>query len=100
MAWVPWLAHVSNKALAACDSVGEKVADFLGITSPKYSYEIEEAARMEEEARVERTEYDIEMAGWKTCISPDASSASPPPQTSTPISILAQPSANQSTVNP
>lgn len=83
MAWAPWLAHVSHKALAACDSVGEKVADFLGITSPKYSYEIEEAARIEEEARAEKMEYDIEMAGWST--SPTDASPSAP-HTSTPVS--------------
>lgn len=90
MKWAPWLAH---KALAVCDSVGEKVADFLGITSPKYSYEIAEAARMEEETNAEKQEYDVEMAGWSTCTSPDSNGATAAPQTSTPVSILAKLSA-------
>ena len=46
MTWMPWIGHLSSKALAACDHVGESLADFLGITTPKYSYEIAEADRM------------------------------------------------------
>ena len=50
MTWMPWIGHLSSKALAACDYVGESLADFLGITTPKYSYEIAEADRMKQEA--------------------------------------------------
>lgn len=87
---MPWIAHVSSKALAACDYVGETLADFLGITAPKYQYEIEEAKRMKEEARAEKAAIDLEMAGWNTRQQQltSGSSKSQEPQTSTPISIL------------
>jgi hypothetical protein len=35
-----------SRFLGVCDSVGEKLAWWLGITSPKYYYEIQEAIRM------------------------------------------------------
>jgi hypothetical protein len=35
-----------TRFLAVCDTVGEKLAWWLGITSPKYYYEIQEAIRM------------------------------------------------------
>lgn len=85
---MPWIAHVSSKALAACDYVGETLADFLGITAPKYQYEIEEAKRMQEEAAAEKKATDLEMAGWRN---QESSNMSPPreePQISTPISII------------
>lgn len=41
--------------LAGCDYVGETLASFLGITSHKYSYEIEQFKKMkEQEAEQER----------------------------------------------
>ncbi|XP_057374535.1 protein FAM177A1-like isoform X2 [Daphnia carinata] len=90
MAWMPWFSHVSSKALAACDYVGETLADFLGITAPKYQYEIEEAKRMQEEENAEKKAIDLEMAGWR-----DQSTTGPEPQTSTPISILPKVIPNQ-----
>jgi len=92
MTWMPWIGHMSSKALAACDYVGESLADFLGITTPKYSYEIAEAERMKAQQEAEKKEADLEMAGWAR--SPLASSASVGgttdvlPQTSTPSSIM------------
>lgn len=35
--------------LSACDYVGESLANFLGITAPKYQYEIDEYNRAMEE---------------------------------------------------
>ncbi|XP_045027478.1 protein FAM177B-like isoform X1 [Daphnia magna] len=91
MTWIPWFSHVSSKALAACDYVGETLADFLGITAPKYQYEIEEARRMQEEEKAEKKAVDLEMAGWR-----DQSTTGPEPQTSTPISILPKVIPNRS----
>lgn len=88
---MPWISHVSSKALAACDYVGETLADFLGITAPKYQYEIEEARRMQEEEKAEKKAVDLEMAGWR-----DQSTTRPEPQTSTPISILPKVIPNRS----
>ena len=89
MTWVPWISHVSSKALAACDYVGETLADFLGITAPKYQYEIDEAKRMQEEEKAQKKAVDLEMAGWRD---PGLSTSDPSrpqvPQTSTPVSIL------------
>ena len=38
--------------ITACDFVGEKLAYFLGITSPKYQYAINEYNRLMEEVSV------------------------------------------------
>ena len=62
---IPWIHHKASKALAACDYVGESLANFVGITGPKYRYEIEEAQRMKEEEEKEQKEIDIEMQGWR-----------------------------------
>lgn len=85
---MPWIAHVSSKALAACDYVGETLADFLGITAPKYQYEIEEAKRMSEEAKAEKEAIDLEMAGWSTSQQLADQSQIQEPQINSPVSIL------------
>ena len=64
LSWMPWIHHNASKALALFDYAGESIADFLGITSPKYSYEIAEAQRMKEDEAKEMKERDIEMSGW------------------------------------
>ena len=68
MSWAPWfiyLAWVSaTSALRAADSLGEKLAWWLGITSPKYYYEIQEAKRMLKEEEERKKNMDAEMAGW------------------------------------
>ena len=50
LSWLPWAvwlaAATGGSFLAACDRAGEKLAWWLGITSPKYYYEIQEALRM------------------------------------------------------
>ena len=50
--------------LGYCDFFGEKLAWALGITSPKYYYEIQEAKRMIKEEEERKTRLDAEMAGW------------------------------------
>jgi hypothetical protein len=96
MTWIPWFSHVSSKALAACDYVGETLADFLGITAPKYQYEIDEAKRMQEEEKAAKKAVDLEMAGWRDTASPSTSDRPQIPQTSTPVSILPKTIPDQS----
>lgn len=47
--WPTWIKHktvkTGSKLLSAADYVGEGLAEFFGITTPKYYYEIEEAKR-------------------------------------------------------
>lgn len=55
--------QTGNTVLAACDYVGESIAAFLGITTPKYSYELEQFKRMQEEkAKAEKEEKEV--GGW------------------------------------
>uniref|UniRef100_A0A182QQZ1 Protein FAM177A1 n=1 Tax=Anopheles farauti TaxID=69004 RepID=A0A182QQZ1_9DIPT len=55
--WSEWMRYKTYKlgstVLAGCDYVGEGLASFLGITTPKYSYEIEEFKRMQAEQQAE-----------------------------------------------
>ncbi|XP_050071321.1 protein FAM177A1 [Anopheles maculipalpis] len=55
--WSEWMRYKTCKlgstVLAGCDYVGEGLASFLGITTPKYSYEIEEFKRMQAEQQAE-----------------------------------------------
>lgn len=46
--------------MAACDYVGEALASFLGITSPKYQYELEEYQRMV----AKKMEAEAKAEGW------------------------------------
>jgi len=55
--------QTGNHVLAACDYVGESIASFLGITTPKYSYEIEQFKKdQEEHAKAEEEEKQV--GGW------------------------------------
>ncbi|XP_065084189.1 protein FAM177A1 [Ochlerotatus camptorhynchus] len=57
MNWSDWMLHktcrLGSSVLAGCDYVGEGLASFLGITTPKYSFEIEEFKRMQAEQNAE-----------------------------------------------
>ena len=68
MSWVPWVLYLAwmaaTNTLSVCDSVGESLAWWLGITSPKYYYEIQEAKRMIKEEEERKSRLDAEMAGW------------------------------------
>ena len=69
LAWVPWALYLGwlagTSTLAVCDSIGERLAWWLGITSPKYYYEIQEAKRMKREEEERLARQDAEMAGWE-----------------------------------
>ena len=62
--WMPWFWHFTKKSakktLAAADYVGEKLAYFVGITSPKYQYEIDEYNRLKWEEEKEKEREDAE----------------------------------------
>ncbi|KAK5643664.1 hypothetical protein RI129_007509 [Pyrocoelia pectoralis] len=64
LSWSSWLVYKSwsagEVALAACDYLGEHLAYFFGITTPKYWAEIEESKRME----AERIEQKKQAEGW------------------------------------
>lgn len=57
------MAHGANRILAACDYVGEKFAAALGITTPKYEYEIEQFKKIEKE-REKAKEEEKTVGGW------------------------------------
>lgn len=82
------MVHLSSKALAACDYVGETLADFLGITTPKYLYEIEEARRMKAEEEAAKKATDVEMAGWAPRSDSNPSANPSVVLTNSPVSIL------------
>jgi len=66
MAWISWRAWASGgNVVSVLDSIGEKLAWWLGITSPKYYYEIQEALRMKEDEEKRKKDQDAEMAGWQ-----------------------------------
>lgn len=52
-----------NKVLATCDYVGEKIASALGITTPKYNYEIEQFKKIQKE-REKAVEEEKITGGW------------------------------------
>lgn len=64
MTWGPWFAYkawsAGSTALAACDYVGESLASFLGITTPKYYFELEEYKKREAAKKA----LDEEKKGW------------------------------------
>ncbi|CAG0883504.1 unnamed protein product [Darwinula stevensoni] len=66
LSWMPWAWEVTllagYKALAVCDYLGETFASFLGITMPKYQFEIDEYNRLQEEAK----EHELTNAGWES----------------------------------
>nr|XP_054758114.1 protein FAM177A1-like [Lytechinus pictus] len=61
--WMPYIWFYMMKSgvttYKVCDYLGEKLAYFFGITSPKYSYALSEYNRLEKE---EREELDRQMA--------------------------------------
>ena len=68
MSWIPWVVYLAwmgaTGTLSVCDAAGERLAWWLGITSPKYYYEIQEAKRMQKEEEERKSKQDGEMAGW------------------------------------
>ncbi|TGZ32007.1 Uncharacterized protein DBV15_03806 [Temnothorax longispinosus] len=68
MTWLPWAWHqttwFSSKMLDGCDYVGECLANFFGITAPKYQFEINEFYRLQALERELFHKQDLEMGGW------------------------------------
>lgn len=61
MSYKAW--KTGNSVVAGCDYVGETLASFLGITSHKYSYEIEQFKKMKER-EAERAREDKEAGSF------------------------------------
>ncbi|XP_057328923.1 protein FAM177A1 [Microplitis mediator] len=65
--WIPWTWYqtswIGSKVLESCDYVGEALADFLGITSPKYNFELAEYHRLQK-LQNDEDKKDLEMQGW------------------------------------
>lgn len=61
---MPWFTYVAQKSgtrvLNAVDYAGESLANFFGITSPKYQLEISEYERVQEEQK----KLEEDSAGW------------------------------------
>ncbi|EFN88001.1 Uncharacterized protein C14orf24 [Harpegnathos saltator] len=68
MKWLPWAWHqttwLSSKMLDGCDYVGEFLANFFGITAPKYQFEINEFYRLQALQKEMLQKQDLEMGGW------------------------------------
>ena len=66
--WIPWMLwytwFVGSTALSYCDFLGEKLAWWFGITSPKYYYELEEFKRMQEEEKEAEEKRKVDEHGW------------------------------------
>ncbi|XP_050344376.1 protein FAM177B isoform X2 [Nymphalis io] len=64
LTWGPWLSYQATKSgskvLNAVDYAGESLANFFGITTPKYQIEINEYERLQEEKK----KIEDESAGW------------------------------------
>lgn len=64
LSWTSWILYkawsMGTLALSACDYAGEGLANFFGITSPKYWAEIEEYKR----AKAEENERGRQAEGW------------------------------------
>lgn len=68
MEWFPWMwyqaASAASQTLQVCDYLGESLASFFGITTPKYQYEIDEYHRIVAEEKEMQKKMDMEMGGW------------------------------------
>ncbi|CAK1582917.1 unnamed protein product [Parnassius mnemosyne] len=64
LSWGPWFSHYAmksgKKVLNAVDYAGESLANFFGITTPKYQIEIDEYERIKEEKK----KMEEESIGW------------------------------------
>ncbi|KAF5302833.1 hypothetical protein FQA39_LY02013 [Lamprigera yunnana] len=70
LTWTSWFMYkawsAGRVALAACDYMGEGLAHFFGITTPKYWAEIEEYNRNE----AEKKEREQQAEGWSEPTNP------------------------------
>ena len=72
-AWVVW---AGEKLLAGAEYVGEGIAEFLGITSSKYEYELWEHQKMEEEKRRKDAEEGVNLAELEEATQPPSQPSS------------------------
>ncbi|XP_018011891.1 protein FAM177A1 [Hyalella azteca] len=85
LSWIGWFGYqmitTSSRALAVCDYLGENIAYYLGITAPKYQYELEEHQRCLKEEEEERRQAAEETQGWghDTSTLATPSTLTPPP---------------------
>lgn len=101
MAWTPWLrlkaSHTGQSMLKHCDAAGEAIGAFLGITTPKYAYEISVHKRM---LVVEKRRAKLlaeKKAGWTTVSQEDQPQQQQPQQQEQPQQQL-PPVVSSSTV--
>ncbi|CAL1270933.1 unnamed protein product [Larinioides sclopetarius] len=88
--WIPYFGYMfwwmGSQALAVCDYLGENLAWFLGITSPKFQYEIDQFEKIMKEEEELQKHIKAENAGWSTNettkMSPDAIAMQPLPKSS------------------
>ncbi|KAF8793804.1 Protein FAM177A1 like protein [Argiope bruennichi] len=68
--WIPYFGYMfwwmGSQALAVCDFLGENLAWFLGITSPKFQYEIDQCEKIMKEEEELQKHIKAENAGWNT----------------------------------
>ncbi|XP_054261893.1 protein FAM177A1-like isoform X2 [Macrosteles quadrilineatus] len=68
LAWMPWFWYqtvvAGSKTLEVCDYLGESLASFFGITTPKYQFEIDHYQQMLAEEEELKKKQDLEMGGW------------------------------------
>ena len=68
--WIPWMLYytwfMGSTTLGYCDFIGEKLAWWFGITSPKYYYELQEFQRMKEEEEEEESRRKVDEFGWSS----------------------------------
>ncbi|XP_076162887.1 protein FAM177A1 [Ptiloglossa arizonensis] len=66
--WIPWTWYQTTwfgtKVLDGCDYLGEWLANFFGITAPKYQFEINEFYRLQALENETMHKQDLEMGGW------------------------------------
>lgn len=82
LSWIPWMVHYTwwfgSGFVGYCDYIGEKLAWGLGITSPKYYYEIEDFKRQQEEEKERKERMGVEAgAGWTSPQQPVTSQQQP-----------------------
>ncbi|OQV18095.1 hypothetical protein BV898_07866 [Hypsibius exemplaris] len=85
--WVPWVWYqtltAGSEVVKVCDFLGGHLADFFGITTPKYQMEMDERLSMLEEDREERLQIREDAERWGGKLSgdsadgPSSSSSSP-----------------------
>merc|ERR1719458_682429 len=69
MLYYTWF--MGSTTLGYCDFIGEKLAWWFGITSPKYYYEIQEFERMKEEEEEEERQRKVNEHGWSNVSFPE-----------------------------